>query len=384
MTALAMIIGMVPMALGLGEGGEQNAPLGRAVIGGLLVRDGRHAVLRAGGLRRAARPPAARAPPATEPAWPRMSDRRSRARSASTLIRAAAALARCRWSWSPCCSRRAVVAALWGISTRARALTTLTRETADLAVPTVAVTQPDEVGGPAGSDAARQRAAVHRRRDLRAHQRAISSSGYADIGSRVKKGQLLAEIDTPEIDQQLLQARADLATAEANAKLAQTTAERYRDLIKSESVSQQDVDNANGGYDAQARRGQSALRQREAARAAAGVQEDLRAVRRRDHRAQHRHRRADRTRQQRTTELFHIASTTSCAVYVNVPQVYSQRGPHGPRGGRRAQSCPGALQGNARADVAGDRSDAPDAARRDRSGQSRRRAAARRLRGSAI
>ena len=51
MTALAMIIGMVPMALGLGEGGEQNAPLGRAVIGGLLLRDGRDAVLRAGGLR---------------------------------------------------------------------------------------------------------------------------------------------------------------------------------------------------------------------------------------------------------------------------------------------------------------------------------------------
>ena len=41
MTALAMIIGMLPMALGLGEGGEQNAPLGRAVIGGLLLRDGR-------------------------------------------------------------------------------------------------------------------------------------------------------------------------------------------------------------------------------------------------------------------------------------------------------------------------------------------------------
>ena len=45
MTALAMIIGMVPMALGLGDGGEQNAPLGRAVIGGLLFRDGLHAVL---------------------------------------------------------------------------------------------------------------------------------------------------------------------------------------------------------------------------------------------------------------------------------------------------------------------------------------------------
>ena len=48
MTALAMIIGMLPMALGLGEGGEQNAPLGRAVIGGLAPRDGRHAVLRPG------------------------------------------------------------------------------------------------------------------------------------------------------------------------------------------------------------------------------------------------------------------------------------------------------------------------------------------------
>ena len=46
MTALAMIIGMLPMSLGLGEGGEQNAPLGRAVIGGLIVRDGSDAIFR--------------------------------------------------------------------------------------------------------------------------------------------------------------------------------------------------------------------------------------------------------------------------------------------------------------------------------------------------
>ena len=63
---------------------------------------------------------------------------------------------------------------------------------------------------------------------------------------------MLAEIDTPEIDQQLEQARADLATAEANARLAQTTAERYRDLIKTDSVSQQDLDNANGSLEAKA------------------------------------------------------------------------------------------------------------------------------------
>ena len=57
---------------------------------------------------------------------------------------------------------------------------------------------------------------------------------------------MLAEIDTPEIDQQLLQARADLATAKANETLARTTAERYQDLIKTDSVSRQDLDNANG------------------------------------------------------------------------------------------------------------------------------------------
>ena len=73
---------------------------------------------------------------------------------------------------------------------------------------------------------------------------------YVDIGARVQAGQLLAEIDTPELDQQLQQARADLATAEANARLAQTTAERYRDLIKSDSVSRQDLDNANGNLEA--------------------------------------------------------------------------------------------------------------------------------------
>lgn len=67
---------------------------------------------------------------------------------------------------------------------------------------------------------------------------------YFDIGSHVKKGQLLAEIESPEVDQQLQQAQEELATAEANLKLAQITANRYLDLLKSDSVAQQDVDNA--------------------------------------------------------------------------------------------------------------------------------------------
>jgi RND family efflux transporter MFP subunit len=69
---------------------------------------------------------------------------------------------------------------------------------------------------------------------------------YKDIGSHVEKGDILAEIDTPEIDQQLAQARADLVTAQANLNLSTLTATRYQDLIKSDSVSRQDLDNANG------------------------------------------------------------------------------------------------------------------------------------------
>ena len=65
---------------------------------------------------------------------------------------------------------------------------------------------------------------------------------YVDIGARVRKGQLLAEIEAPEVDQQLRQAQADLATAEANEKIADLTAERWRRLRATDSVSRQEAD----------------------------------------------------------------------------------------------------------------------------------------------
>ncbi len=69
---------------------------------------------------------------------------------------------------------------------------------------------------------------------------------YRDIGSRVSKGEILAEIDTPEVDQQLSQARADLGTAQANAHLSEITSTRYAELLKTDGVSKQEVDNAAG------------------------------------------------------------------------------------------------------------------------------------------
>jgi RND family efflux transporter MFP subunit len=69
---------------------------------------------------------------------------------------------------------------------------------------------------------------------------------YHDIGTRVKQGQLLADIDTPEVDQQLYQAKADLTTAQANANLSKITADRLQELIKTDGVSKQEVDNAVG------------------------------------------------------------------------------------------------------------------------------------------
>ena len=73
---------------------------------------------------------------------------------------------------------------------------------------------------------------------------------YFDIGARVKQGQLLAVIESPEVDQQLQQARSNLSTAKANLELASITKNRYEGLLKSHAVSQQDVDNAVATYNA--------------------------------------------------------------------------------------------------------------------------------------
>ena len=82
---------------------------------------------------------------------------------------------------------------------------------------------------------------------------------YTDIGARVHKGQLLADIDTPEVDRELAQARADLDTAQANFALSKITNDRWQGLLKTQAVSKQDADNRAGDAAAKSAMVESAL-----------------------------------------------------------------------------------------------------------------------------
>ena len=130
-----------------------------------------------------------------------------------------------------------------GINSRARATSIVTAKTQDLAVPAVSVMQPQR-GEPREEIVLPGNIQAFTDAPIYARTNGYLKRWYVDIGARVKAGELLAEIDTPEVDQQLDQALAELATAQANYQLAQTTAARYQSLLESDSVAKQDVDNA--------------------------------------------------------------------------------------------------------------------------------------------
>jgi len=133
----------------------------------------------------------------------------------------------------------------FGFLPRVKARATLRSETAQMAISTVSIVQPER-SAPAEEIVLPASVQAFISAPIFARTNGYLRSWYVDIGTHVKQGQLLAEIETPEVDQQLRQARADLATAEANLNLAQITARRFQDLLKSNSVSQQDTDNAVG------------------------------------------------------------------------------------------------------------------------------------------
>lgn len=139
-------------------------------------------------------------------------------------------------------------------------------------------------------------------------------------------GQLLAEIETPEVDQQLQQARADLATAEANLSLAKITADRYSELLKAGVVSKQDTDNALSNYaalKATVQAGEANAKRMEQLQSFEKIYAPFSGVitaRNTDIGALIDSGSSGGTR----TELFHIAQPDRLRIYVNVPQMYSQ------------------------------------------------------------
>lgn len=215
-------------------------------------------------------------------------------------------------------------ALVWGILPRLEATAALKKETQALNIPTVSVIQPKP------GDAVQElvlpgNVQAFMDTPIYARTNGYLKRWYADIGAHVRAGQLLAEIDTPEVDDQLQQARADLASAKANYDLAQTTADRWLGLLKSNSVSKQETDEKLG--DMQAKK--AAL---DAAKFNVARLEKLQAfkqiyapfggvvtVRNTDVGAL-----IDAGSGGPAKELFHIAATDRMRVYVNVPQIYSR------------------------------------------------------------
>jgi len=213
---------------------------------------------------------------------------------------------------------------IWGISSRRQANAQLSQETHELAIPTVSVIHP-KPGAPQQEIVLPGDMEPYTDAPIFARTNGYLKKWYADIGANVKAGELLAEIDSPEVDQQLQQARADLSTAQANLSLAEITATRYKDLLKTDSVAQQDVDNATGNYDARRTTVESAqanvkrLQDLQSFEKVYAPFDGVLTARNTDVGQLIESGSSGGT----SRELFHIAAVNPLRVYVNVPQLNS-------------------------------------------------------------
>ena len=216
----------------------------------------------------------------------------------------------------------ALILAAWGEVSRVRARSALGRETAEAAVPMVVTVTPnrtslgEELVLP-GTVQAYIEAPIYAR-----------TSGYlkdwrTDIGTQVTKGQLLGEIETPEVDQQLSQAQADLATARANESLSTTTNVRWQGLLTTESVSKQDADERAGDAAARKAAADSAaanvarLRELESFKRVVAPFNGVITARNTDIGA------LINAGQSTGAELFRIADTHKLRIFVQVPEAYA-------------------------------------------------------------
>jgi RND family efflux transporter MFP subunit len=220
-----------------------------------------------------------------------------------------------------------IVAALLvsGILSRVRARTTLKAETAQVALTAVSVVSPKQ-RTPADEIILPGNVQPFITSPIYSRTNGYLKKWYVDIGAHVKQGQLLAVIETPEVDQQLQQARSNLTTAQANLELATITKTRYEGLLKTNAVSKQDVDNAVGTYNANkaiVEADQAAVEQYTALVSFEKIYAPFDGVvtaRNTDIGDLINSGSAGGVK----TDLFHIAQPGKLRVYVNVPEQYSQ------------------------------------------------------------
>ncbi|HTM36760.1 MAG TPA: efflux RND transporter periplasmic adaptor subunit [Terriglobales bacterium] len=140
-----------------------------------------------------------------------------------------------------------LAAAVVGIASRFSENRALAKETEELAVPTVSTIQP-KAEPPQEALVLPSTLQAFIEAPIYARTNGYLKKWYKDIGSRVRQGELLADIETPEIDQELLQAKAAREQASAQVEIAKTSAKRWENLQKMDAVAQQETDERNSGY----------------------------------------------------------------------------------------------------------------------------------------
>ncbi len=211
-----------------------------------------------------------------------------------------------------------------GIHSRAAAESRLKQRTEEAAIPTVAVVFPRE-GAPTQEIVLPGNTQAFSDAPIYARTSGYLRHWYFDIGAHVRKGQLLAEIETPEVDQQLQQAQADLDTAQANLNIAKITASRWQDLVSTGSVSQQETDQAVSNLSAVKAAAESSaanVRRLEELQSFEKVYapfDGIITARNTDIGAL-----IDAGANTQPRELFHIAAIRTLRLYVAVPEVYSR------------------------------------------------------------
>ncbi|HXO37331.1 MAG TPA: efflux RND transporter periplasmic adaptor subunit [Candidatus Acidoferrum sp.] len=214
---------------------------------------------------------------------------------------------------------------VYGILSRHLKGNTVRAETAQMAAPSVSVVSPQR-SAPSQEIVLPGNVQPFISSPIYARTNGYVKSWHADIGAHVRKGQLLAVIETPEVDQQLLQSRSNLATAQANLKLAEITKNRYQGLLATHAVAQQDADNAIGTYNANkaiVEANQANVKQLETLQSFEKIYapfEGIVTARNTDIGALINSGNSGNVK----TDLFHISQPGKLRVYVNVPEQYSK------------------------------------------------------------